>query len=95
MTDFDFEIPEGGEDPADFSLEAILAEFRSAQHPDLPPEPGPPARPLILDEEEDDIGAATISSVDELLFPETETEPLSETEPGRVAEPVPESRTGD
>jgi len=89
MTDFDFEIPEGGEDPADFSLEAILAEFRSAQHPDLPPEPGPPARPLILDEEEDDIGAATISSVDELLFPETETEPLSETEPGRVAEPEP------
>jgi hypothetical protein len=90
MTDFDFETPGGGADPADFSLEAILAEFRSAQHPDLPPEPGPPAHPLTLDEDEDDIGAASISSVDELLFPESEPEPLSEPEPEPEAEPVPE-----
>lgn len=91
MTDFDFDIHWGEADPAEFSLEAILAEFRSARHPDLPPESGPPAYPLILDRDEDDIGAASISSVDELLFPESEAEPPSKPEPEREPEPEPET----
>jgi hypothetical protein len=89
MSDFDFDNLSDGMDSSEFSLEAILAEFRSEKRPAAFSAPEPASQPVILDEHGDNIGAASISSVDDLLGPEPEPGPEAGTEPEEEAEEEP------
>jgi hypothetical protein len=90
MPDFDFDSFTGGSDASEFSLEAILAEFRSEKRSGFSI-PESVSQPVILDESGDNIGAASIRSVDDLLGPEREPEPGEEPEPIEDDEEEPEA----
>jgi hypothetical protein len=95
--DFDLHNETEEPDSSEFSLESILAEFRGEPRAEEPRETESAARPVVLEADENGVGAASISSMDDLLYPELEPEQDSgsltgfDPPPARKPEPEPEA----